>query len=329
MSRQETNGRCVMPNNKGPERFTVLLIPHSAQPMSGIRLSSRLIQVCCVLLVVVFLSLTVVAAQYAQMTARLHELRDLRLLAQMQDEQLRALTLSTSHLQNRLRELAHLEDELRRMLRLENATQTDQVEALLAASRQVTIAAGGGVGIGDSQVDSLAATTATLSAAGVLAGTLEVLQQEMEGRFASLEDVQMAAADQLAYEASRPSVWPTQGHVSSRFGYRASPFGVYREFHPGIDIAAPLGTPVVATGDGRVIFTGWRTDLGNTIIIDHGYDLRTVYGHVAKVAVDVGDLVKKSQVIAYVGSTGRSTGPHVHYEVHLRGTQVNPAPYLQ
>jgi len=303
--------------------------------MSGIRLSSSLIQVCCVLLIVVFLSLTVFAAQYAQMAAHRHELRDLRLLAQMQDEQLRSLTLSAGHLHNRLQELAHLEDELRRMLRLEGGAQADQAEqvaALLAASRQVTIASTTSDGVasgGELKADSLAATTATLSAAGVLAGTLEVLEQEMEGRFTSLEDVQMAAADQLAYEASRPSIWPTQGHISSRFGYRASPFGVYREFHPGIDIAAPLGTPVVATGDGRIVFTGWRTDLGNTIIIDHGYDLRTLYGHVAKVAVDVGDRVKKGQVIAYVGSTGRSTGPHVHYEIHLRDTQVNPAPYLQ
>jgi murein DD-endopeptidase MepM/ murein hydrolase activator NlpD len=316
--------------NKEQEKFTVLVIPHSARPMAALRLSSRIVQTCCVFLIITFLSLTVFAARYAQMTAHLHELRDLRLLTQVQDEQLRALTLSANQLQDRLQQLAQLDAELRRMLRLEDGDHCGDIEALLAASKQVTIAGTPVVAtLPAVEVQSLTVATSTLSAAGLLAGTLEVLQGEMEGRLISLEDVQIAAAEQLAYEAAKPSIWPTQGRITSRYGYRSSPFGTYREFHPAIDIAAPIGTPVVATGDGRIIFTGWRTDLGNTVIIDHGYNLRTLYGHVAKVAISVGDRVKKGQVIAYVGSTGRSTGPHVHYEVHLRGTQVNPAPYLQ
>jgi len=315
--------------NRGQEKFTVLLIPHSARPMAALRLSSRVVQVCCVALIITFLSLTVFAARYAQMVAHLNELRDLRLLTQLQNEQLRSLTLSASQLQDRLQQLAQLDTELRQMLRLDTPSIPTDIETLLAASRSVTIARSDAVTPTMPSIETLTVQTSIASSAGLLAGTLEVLQQEMETRLVSLEDVQIAAAEQLAYEAARPSIWPTQGRITSRYGYRDSPFGSTREMHPAIDIAAPVGTPVVATGDGRIIFTGWRTDLGNTVIIDHGYNLRTLYGHVAKVAVSVGDRVKKGQVIAYVGTTGRSTGPHVHYEVHLRGKQVNPAPYLQ
>jgi murein DD-endopeptidase MepM/ murein hydrolase activator NlpD len=313
--------------NRGQEKFTVLLIPHSARPMAALRLSSRAVQICCVALIITFLSLTVFAARYAQMVAHLHELRDLRMLTQVQNEQLRSLTLSANQLQDRLAQLAQLDSELRHMLRLDTPAAPADIETLLAASRSVTIARSDTTTM--PQIDTLTVQTLVSSSAGLLAGTLEVLQQEMETRLISLEDVQIAAAENLAYEAARPSIWPTQGRITSRYGYRDSPFGGTRQMHPAIDIAAPVGTPVVATGDGRIIFTGWKSDLGNTVIIDHGYNLRTLYGHVAKVAVSVGDRVKKGQVIAFVGTTGRSTGPHVHYEVHLRGKQVNPSSYLQ
>jgi murein DD-endopeptidase MepM/ murein hydrolase activator NlpD len=316
--------------NRGQEKFTVLLIPHSAKPMAAMRLSSYAVQACCVALIITFLSLTVFAGRYAQMVAHLHELRDLRFLTQVQAEQLQALTHSASQLQERLQQLAELDTELRQMLRLGNAPPSTDVQTLLAASQAVTIAALPGSSSAGLPLERLTVQTNTVASAGLLAGTLELLQQEMESRLVSLEDVQVAAADKLAYDAARPSIWPTYGRITSRYGYRDAPMGGnYREMHPALDIAAPIGTPVVATGDGRVIFTGWKSDLGNTVILDHGYNLRTLYGHVAKVAVEVGDRVKKGQVIAYVGNTGRSTGPHVHYEVHLRGKQVNPMPYLR
>lgn len=313
---------------RGQERFTVKLVPHSAGPVAEWSTTSRTIQVCCVALILVFLSLTVFAARYAQMVAHLHELRDLRLLTQMQDEQLRVLSESTAQLQARLAELARLDGELRQMLRLEASPPS--VDVLLAATRSFSVA---GAPVADSGLTQLSATmaveTSLLAMAGHLSESLEVLREEMEYRISSLDSLRVAAAEKLAYEAARPSIWPTQGRVTSRYGYRIAPFSGARQMHPGIDIAAPVGTPVVVTGDGRVVFTGWRSDLGNVVMIDHGYGFETLYGHVAKIAVAVGDRVRKGQVIAYVGSTGRSTGPHLHYEVHVRGSHVNPAPYLK
>ena len=121
-----------------------------------------------------------------------------------------------------------------------------------------------------------------------------------------------------------PSIWPTQGYVSSPYGLR---FGG-TEFHPGIDIAAEMGTPIVAAADGVVTAAGWNGGYGNMVDIDHGDGIVTRYGHASALAVSVGQQVRRGETIAYVGSTGRSTGPHLHYEVRVDGQPVNPAAYL-
>jgi len=121
-----------------------------------------------------------------------------------------------------------------------------------------------------------------------------------------------------------PSIWPTTGYVSSPYGLR---FGG-SEFHQGVDIAAEIGTPIVATADGVVTAAGWNGGYGNMVDVDHGGGIVTRYGHASAVAVTVGQQVRRGQTIAYVGSTGRSTGPHLHYEVRVNGQPVNPAGYL-
>lgn len=128
--------------------------------------------------------------------------------------------------------------------------------------------------------------------------------------------------------ATTPSIWPISGAVTSGFGWRNSPWADGNEFHPGIDIAATMGAPVVATADGEVVKTGWAGGYGNIVQISHGNGIETVYGHNSQIAVSVGQSIKKGQVISYAGSTGRSTGPHVHYEVRVNGTAVDPTKFL-
>ena len=125
-----------------------------------------------------------------------------------------------------------------------------------------------------------------------------------------------------------PSIKPVVGWVSSNYGYRTSPITGAREFHQGIDIAANEGNNVFATADGVVAFAGERGGYGLFVKIDHGFGYETAYGHNSKINVKVGDEVKAGDVIALVGSTGRSTGAHVHYEVLIDGTSVNPASYF-
>ncbi|SHI90682.1 M23 family metallopeptidase [Propionispora hippei] len=128
--------------------------------------------------------------------------------------------------------------------------------------------------------------------------------------------------------AATPSIWPVYGTITSGFGWRSSPLESGSELHQGLDIAVGTGTPVVATADGKVVQSGWAGGYGNLVKIDHGNGLETLYGHNDKVAVTVGQEVKKGQIISYAGSTGNSTGPHVHYEIRKSGTAVDPVAYL-
>lgn len=134
--------------------------------------------------------------------------------------------------------------------------------------------------------------------------------------------------DQRNLLASTPAIRPVSGWTSSRFGYRLSPFTGLREFHKGLDIATRIGTPIVATADGVVTFAGRKGLLGKVIIIDHGHGMVTRYGHADKLLKKGGEAVKRGDTIALVGNTGRSTGPHLHYEVRLNGIPVNPEKYI-
>jgi murein DD-endopeptidase MepM/ murein hydrolase activator NlpD len=134
---------------------------------------------------------------------------------------------------------------------------------------------------------------------------------------------------QMAYLNAKPSINPVNTRVTAGYGTRRNPFtNRGSEFHKGMDFAGEIGTPIKATGNGVVIFAGWQSGYGNVVILSHGYGFTTLYGHCSKLLVKKGDKVKKSQVISKMGSTGRSTGPHLHYEVRLNGKIVNPSTYL-
>jgi len=128
--------------------------------------------------------------------------------------------------------------------------------------------------------------------------------------------------------ASTPAIRPTNGWVTSDFGYRTSPFTGQRVFHKALDIGAREGTPVVASANGIVTYTGNKGLLGKIITIDHGHGVFTRYGHLNDIVVKSGALVKRGDKIGTVGATGRTTGPHLHYEVHLSGVPVDPKRYI-
>ncbi|MDI6869901.1 MAG: peptidoglycan DD-metalloendopeptidase family protein [Bacillota bacterium] len=129
--------------------------------------------------------------------------------------------------------------------------------------------------------------------------------------------------------AAKNMLWPVRGRVTSDFGWRVHPVFRSRRFHSGLDIAAPHGTPVAAAAGGTVILSGWVGGYGKTVIIDHGGGISTLYGHNSTLLVKEGELVRAGQTIAKVGSTGISTGPHVHFEVRRDGEAVNPRDWLR
>jgi murein DD-endopeptidase MepM/ murein hydrolase activator NlpD len=129
--------------------------------------------------------------------------------------------------------------------------------------------------------------------------------------------------------ADAPALWPVVGPITSSFGEREDPFNGEGAFHAGIDISSTFGQPVRATADGVVMIAGMANGYGREIMIDHGNGIQTVYGHLSGFAVTSGEPVRIGQIIGYVGTSGRSTGPHLHYEVRIRNTPVNPHKYLR
>jgi len=233
--------------------------------------------------------------------------------------------------------LAQEMEQARRVL--DQATATDrQLRGLLTMTRdRDPIDAAIGVG-GPSLSDRLSLNRMLSGgAAGVRQADwhreISRLRRDAEQRLASFQEIAWHVGNRKSLRNATPSLWPTMGQLTSLFGYRFSPMrrddAETGEFHPGIDIANAPDTLIYATADGTVRFSGWSHGYGNMIVIDHGYGLSTLYGHTSKALVKAGDRVSKGQVIGYMGTTGRSTGAHLHYEVWRQGKPVNPMTFLK
>jgi murein DD-endopeptidase MepM/ murein hydrolase activator NlpD len=154
-----------------------------------------------------------------------------------------------------------------------------------------------------------------------MSGVTEVALGFGAQRAATLSDWKVLAA--------APQLWPVSGRIMSSFGERSDPFNGEGAFHRGIDISGTYGQPIVSPADGVVEFADFRNGFGRTVQIDHGHGITTLFGHLSGFAVTPGEHVSKGDIIGYVGMSGRTTGPHVHYEVHINNTPVNPYKYLR
>lgn len=144
----------------------------------------------------------------------------------------------------------------------------------------------------------------------------------------SLTELASYFEEQKSVLAVTPSIWPVKGWVTSDFGARHDPYTGEKVMHMGLDISGPYGKEIIAPSDGTVVFAGLEGGYGNVLVIDHGYGIKTRYGHLASIRVKPGERVKRGQHIAGLGNTGRSTGPHLHYEVRVNGVSENPHKYI-
>lgn len=162
--------------------------------------------------------------------------------------------------------------------------------------------------------------------------SLDITMNQIESAASGVEERLHTAfelqQDRLTYWTSMPSIWPTRGWVTSDFGPRHSPIRGGTRFHKGIDIAATPGTPIIAPGDGIVTYAGYKSGLGKTVMIDHGYGIVSVFGHNSLNYVKEGDRVKRGEVVGGVGRTGLATGSHLHYQVEVDGLPVDPMKYI-
>lgn len=161
-----------------------------------------------------------------------------------------------------------------------------------------------------------------------VAQKLEKLSAEAARQEQSLQELQSYFQDQKSLLGSVPSIWPVKGWVTSDFGSRLDPYTSERVMHSGLDIAGPHGKEIVSPAEGTVVFAGLEGGYGNVVVIDHGYGIKTRYGHLASINTKAGERVKRGDLIAAMGNTGRSTGPHLHYEVRVNGVAQNPRKFI-
>jgi murein DD-endopeptidase MepM/ murein hydrolase activator NlpD len=157
---------------------------------------------------------------------------------------------------------------------------------------------------------------------------LAVLSELLGAMSSRLDSVRDGVERRHALAAATPSIWPVAGWLTSSYGTRTDPFNDEKSFHPGLDISADYGAPVLATADASVVSAGYNGAYGNMVVLDHGFGITTKYGHLSRIAVMESQSIKRGDVIGYVGSTGRSTGSHLHYEIWMNGRLTNPMTLL-
>ena len=161
-----------------------------------------------------------------------------------------------------------------------------------------------------------------------LSARLEALDEAAARQESAQGDLQGQLEERRSLLASTPSIWPARGWLTSEFGVRTEPASGERSMHRGVDIATQHGAPVVAPSDGVVVFAGVEGSYGKVLVIDHGYGVQTRFGHLSEIFVSPGERVRRGARVAAVGNTGRSTGPHLHYEVRVDGIPENPRKYV-
>lgn len=317
--------KSIAKNPKKPDKreYTLMIVPHHGKkvfqfviPFQLIKIAATILSVCGFLLVGGYFHTYTKYSQVVSVASKeKEELEQLRAINDKQAAQIQQLAQATAGLQEDMIKLNQLDAELRRIVNSEDQPTASRAGVVRTGGQQY---GGQGGPVLKPQIQELT-------------GLVNELQATAQERTESLTSLKEAILAKKARLAARPSIWPASGEVTSRFGWRGSPWGGGGgDWHPGIDIAGDYGTPIYATADGYVVHSEWNSGgYGNMVEIDHGNGMVTIYGHNSRNVAIAGSLVKKGDVIAYMGSTGYSTGVHVHYEVRVNGSAVNPESFLR
>jgi murein DD-endopeptidase MepM/ murein hydrolase activator NlpD len=287
------------------EFFTVIVVPHAKARFRKIQVPLKLARWALGGIAAVVLTIGGVLVHYTRITAEVYELRRLR-------AENHVLTLKT----------------------LEYEQNAGKLQAKVAHLHSIVSKLGVMAGLDHSLPDTRVGGEGGVASFETVAPSQAVKPSlaDMEVSVSALTDksskLEAFYRDQTLLLSSTPSIWPVRGYLSATFGNRLDPFTGRPDFHPGIDISTPIGTKVVAPADGVVLSTGIQGGYGNAIIIDHGYGVVSRYGHLEGFNVQPGQKVRRGDVVGFVGSTGRSTGPHLHYEVWVREQAQNPIHFI-
>ena len=288
--------------------YTLILVPHAGAKFRKIHLSKRI-----AILLISFLGLVAVMAgtltfHYVVFYGDIHELRRLRMV----DAELRRQNLdyevSVEHLNNQVTSLQDFVKKLSVMAGLGNELPDES-----------------GAGMREFRADDGVSPT---SAYEQVKGSLDQMASDLTALDEKGRVLERFYEEHSLMLASTPSIWPVRGYLSSSYGRRRGPATGEHEFHHGIDVSTPIGRSVVAPADGVVLYAGKRGSYGNVIVIDHKFGTMTRYAHLSRFNVGPGKRVKRGDVVGYVGSTGRSNGPHLHYEVWVADRPTHPLNYI-
>lgn len=285
--------------------FTLIIVPHARARFRKIQVPVRLAKWTAGALTATALVIAAMLGHYFWISVEIRELRRLRVENKVLTQQAKDYELNVGRLKAKVGSLQKTVDKLGVMAGLEQAPADAKLGGI-----------GGAVG---------SESTAPSLDPGF---SLRSMDRNVEDLTQRSEKLESFYRDQKILLASTPSIWPVRGYLSSRFGNRTDPFTAQPDFHSGIDISTPIGTKVVAPADGVVVSCGEKGAYGNSIIIDHAYGMVTRYGHLAGYAVRPGRRIKRGEVIGYVGKTGRSQAPHLHYEVWVREQAQNPIHFI-
>jgi murein DD-endopeptidase MepM/ murein hydrolase activator NlpD len=291
--------------------YTVLVLPDATAPARKFHIRKAVLGGLALGLAGVLGAGAFFCTQYVSLHGRLLELKQLRLEAADRT----ALATQLSQLAGELGKLRDLDRRVRGIVGLDTPPAPPPPLAQ------------GGADPGSQPALRTALTQRTGRFGEWAPRDLTALGAEITAREQSLRALKTYLEEKAAVLAATPTILPVRGLVTAGYGYRKSPFTGAREFHEGLDIAAPYGTPILATADGLVAFAGPLAAYGNVVFLDHGQGFATFYGHNSTNRVREGQRVHRGDVVAYVGTTGRTTGPHVHYEVHVHGALANPLQY--
>jgi len=293
--------------------FTVFVVPQDPSRVRKLRLPLNLLRAIFIMLGISFAAFSFMIFDYTQVKLKTHELNSLKKENAVQKIQLQAFASKVSDLEFYMAKLKQFDKKLRIITNMEVPAGSSQV-----------------LGIGGPSFEE---DTATLEGARAglikqMHSDLDQLKAEAMAQEKSFTELNEHLFKQTSLFASTPAIWPARGWVTSNFGYRISPFTGLRQMHEGMDIANAMGTLVLAPANGIVSRVDRENGLGKNITINHGYGILTKYGHLSETYVHVGKRVKRGEKIASIGNTGRSTGPHLHYEVVINGVNINPEKYI-
>ena len=305
--------------SKADQEFHIVVFPGATSRPRRFSIRRKTVKILLIagLLAAVVEALFLV--QYVTRSGEIWELEALRSETAQHRQQASALSSSLEDLRKQLSTMREVNIRIRMMLGLDPPKVPPSPLGLGGKEESSAATQPGGMG---GERESLSSVTAQLQQKLTWLKDEAVIQEQY------LHELKGIVGERKAQWASTPSIWPVRGWVSSGFGRRVSPFTGKDTLHGGVDITAPLRTPVVAPAAGTVTFAGTEAGLGNTVTLLHGYGMRTIYGHMDKLKVKTGQPVRRGDILGWLGNTGLSTGPHLHYEIEVGGTAIDPLKYI-